>query len=350
MTRIEPTKSLVAISWLFVASLFAIALPASASPPSASVEPAAEGGSGAWTEEPDTGYPALPRWMADLPDSARLSELSIPGTHDSGAYDLVNKSLNTWARTQSMDITTQLMSGIRSLDLRLMKRWGRCYLAHGRARTHVTCKSALEQVRAFLRDYGSETVLVSLQNNTVDPLEPAEIEALLAPFGDRVWVPGSTDMTLKHTRGQMILVAVNLEPLPKLASNKSDIAISEYLWEVPQSALPALWVHKRNFIDAVQADSQHNPESIYWTTITAASWNVTPFYAATGRHRLWTTLSSDCEPEVCEFSGLNESAMRYLQGVGRRRVGVVVADFPGGGLIRAIIDANEFTAPRSPSL
>src|SRR5438874_2499396 len=52
-------------------------------------------------------------WMGALPDQLRLSELSIPGTHDSMSFhggDAV--------QTQSMPLSTQLESGIRVLDIR----------------------------------------------------------------------------------------------------------------------------------------------------------------------------------------------------------------------------------------
>jgi 1-phosphatidylinositol phosphodiesterase len=65
-----------------------------------------EASNGAWN----------PRWMSRLPDTTRLSELTLPGTHDTGAY---RTPANVAAVTQTMTLRTQLDSGIRAWDIRL---------------------------------------------------------------------------------------------------------------------------------------------------------------------------------------------------------------------------------------
>src|ERR1700722_19909498 len=56
------------------------------------------------------------RWMTALPDDIPISELSIPGTHNSAAINTTRPTL--WA-CQSHSITEQLKRGIRLLDIRL---------------------------------------------------------------------------------------------------------------------------------------------------------------------------------------------------------------------------------------
>ncbi|WII35187.1 hypothetical protein [Paenibacillus thiaminolyticus] len=58
-----------------------------------------------------------PNWMSLIRDDARLSELSIPGTHYSMAYR-TNQPATDHVYTQSMPLNTQLNSGIRYLDIR----------------------------------------------------------------------------------------------------------------------------------------------------------------------------------------------------------------------------------------
>ena len=55
-----------------------------------------------------------PDWMASLPDQLRLSELSIPATHDSGSYSAGGDIV----LTQSIDEAAQLNAGIRAFDVR----------------------------------------------------------------------------------------------------------------------------------------------------------------------------------------------------------------------------------------
>ena len=54
-----------------------------------------------------------PDWMSELPDSLRLSELSIPGTHDAMA-----RCGGGPVRCQNMRLDLQFLVGIRALDIR----------------------------------------------------------------------------------------------------------------------------------------------------------------------------------------------------------------------------------------
>jgi 1-phosphatidylinositol phosphodiesterase len=58
------------------------------------------------------GIGSNPDWMATLPDSMSLAELSIPGTHDSATYRTLESDDQT--RTQSMPIERQLPVGTRA--------------------------------------------------------------------------------------------------------------------------------------------------------------------------------------------------------------------------------------------
>lgn len=72
--------------------------------------------------------PAVPRnltgWMGDLaarnPDLL-INQITMPGSHDAGMYAAESTSLarDSWARTQSLDIYDQLVSGSRYFDLRV---------------------------------------------------------------------------------------------------------------------------------------------------------------------------------------------------------------------------------------
>src|SRR6266487_4141969 len=61
----------------------------------------------------DTVETSHPDWMRWVPDNKRLSELSLPGTHDTMA--LYGGGI---AETQSLPLRAQLDAGIRVLDIR----------------------------------------------------------------------------------------------------------------------------------------------------------------------------------------------------------------------------------------
>ena len=57
--------------------------------------------------------PDMANWMSALPDNKKITRVTIPGTHDSGAISYV-----PFVGCQMMDIRTQLNNGIRYFDLR----------------------------------------------------------------------------------------------------------------------------------------------------------------------------------------------------------------------------------------
>lgn len=50
----------------------------------------------------------------------KLSEIFIPGSHDSGTYKVFNKIASPWTKTQNKTFYEQLNGGIRYFDCRLM--------------------------------------------------------------------------------------------------------------------------------------------------------------------------------------------------------------------------------------
>ncbi|KAG4084154.1 PLC-like phosphodiesterase [Neocallimastix lanati (nom. inval.)] len=76
--------------------------------------------------------------MSCVEGNLKLNQINIPGTHDSGTYDIgkttnhkalefylsplfwgINKIQSIFAQTQNLNIEDQLLNGIRYLDVRL---------------------------------------------------------------------------------------------------------------------------------------------------------------------------------------------------------------------------------------
>ena len=70
-----------------------------------------------YSHDSDTGV-EYPDWMSNLPDDMRLSEMSIPGTHDTMAYQVhwLCQLVRLNVFTQTMNLKTQLNAGIREVD------------------------------------------------------------------------------------------------------------------------------------------------------------------------------------------------------------------------------------------
>ena len=67
-------------------------------------------------------------WMAGAADARLLSELSIPGTHDSGAQYEPYPGLS---KNQDLTIAQQLAAGVRYLDIRCRNVDDRFSIYHG---------------------------------------------------------------------------------------------------------------------------------------------------------------------------------------------------------------------------
>lgn len=61
-----------------------------------------------WSKSPEN-------WMSKLDESKHLTEINMPGSHDSGSFTLTDPVKSVWAKTQDKDYLTQMKSGVRFL-------------------------------------------------------------------------------------------------------------------------------------------------------------------------------------------------------------------------------------------
>ncbi len=99
-------------------------------------------------------------WMRDIPDDAPLTTLSLPGTHDSCSVD----GLLGLGKTQNLDLTDQLNKGIRFLDIRLAHYRDNLFVHHDVVHMGKSYADVLTICSSFLRQYPSETILMSVKN------------------------------------------------------------------------------------------------------------------------------------------------------------------------------------------
>ncbi len=159
----------------------------------------------------------LANWMADLPalSTLPLTEIPIPGTHDSGSYgitasspwaltgknqfgiltelpglleDLVVKPIVAgWAKTQSKDLYEQFTDGIRYVDLRLTNEPdGQVYLEHGLR--SVPFDEVVDDIAAFATEHPREALVIYVQgiNNFTPDTHAAVIAEMETAFGSRM--------------------------------------------------------------------------------------------------------------------------------------------------------------------
>lgn len=97
-------------------------------------------------------------WMSKLSDSLLLSEISIPGTHDTCAlYG------GGFAQCQVWSLSDQLLAGIRHIDIRC-RHIGDCFtIHHGLIYQKKSFGGVLSDVEKFLSENPSECIIMHVQ-------------------------------------------------------------------------------------------------------------------------------------------------------------------------------------------
>ena len=156
-------------------------------------------------------------WMSAVPGSTKLSNMSIPGTHDSCTQ---NVDMRYIFQCQDASIATQLKYGYRYLDMRLVleKRSGQetLVLKHNIARCKVsdspfsrtlTLADVLKDVYAFLDEHPNETVIMCMKaENSKDDV--AAVQKVLYEMIDQAperWYLKNEIPTLGAVRGRIVL-------------------------------------------------------------------------------------------------------------------------------------------------
>jgi len=111
-------------------------------------------------------------WMSYISNDRLLSDMSIPGTHDSGTALVALAEFISFgpATTQNFTIKRQLNDGIRFLDIRVKihNETSKLQLFHGNFNCHVSFDEVLDWCKTFLRDHPSEVIMMHIANEDDD--------------------------------------------------------------------------------------------------------------------------------------------------------------------------------------
>uniref|UniRef100_A0AAR5PJL2 Phosphatidylinositol-specific phospholipase C X domain-containing protein n=1 Tax=Dendroctonus ponderosae TaxID=77166 RepID=A0AAR5PJL2_DENPD len=209
----------------------------------------------------------LENWMRNLPDDLKeipINLLAIPGSHDSFTKDitasssvspdgeeilkkleflkLVKQVMANWSITQSLNVTGQLLAGIRFFDLRICRNYNdeMLYFCHGLYSTKIT--DVINELATFLDNHPEEVVILDCQHfyNFTTTTHSEVVEYLTAIFGDKL-IPYQSNMfslTLEN------LVAASKQVLVVYRDSTTQSANTDYLW--PSSSFPTPWYDTTN--------------------------------------------------------------------------------------------------------
>lgn len=139
-------------------------------------------------------------WMKELDGNTLLSDITIPGTHDTMAlYG------GPAAECQAWNLEDQLKAGIRYLDLRVYAFENTLYLMHGIVYQHSTFTRALDTLKAFLSEFPSETVFARVKPDLFDKSKVQELFEKLIEGDSSVWVQSAIPR-LDEVRGKIVFI------------------------------------------------------------------------------------------------------------------------------------------------
>ncbi|MEU5434295.1 phosphatidylinositol-specific phospholipase C [Streptomyces sp. NPDC020719] len=259
-------------------------------------------------------------WMAGIAGSTPLRQLTIPGTHDSGA-----RFGGLWVKCQNAVIADQLGAGIRFLDVRCRVTGDSFAIHHAAFYQNLMFGDVLIACRDFLAAHPTETVLMRVKQE-YSTQSDAEFRRIFDIYLDRKgWRPlfrlDAALPTLGEARGKVVLLADN-GGLPGVRyGDPALFDIQDDCNAEPFGKYPKIEGQFRKAAD--------QPGKLYVNYVSTAA----------GLPPEWN--ADRLDPQVRDF--LNGSALGGVSGLG-----IVPMDFPEAtsGLIGAVLRHNPGAAAR----
>ncbi len=151
-------------------------------------------------------------WMKNIPDDFLLSEINLPGSHDSCTKKV---KFSYFSKCQDLSVFEQLNIGIRFLDIRLEKTGNKLKTVHSFADCYKSPKGkenllldhVLNDCKTFLKANPSETVIISIKrDNGASSEETFDVFYENYLKNDPDWYKENRIPTLCEVRGKMVLI------------------------------------------------------------------------------------------------------------------------------------------------
>ena len=285
-------------------------------------------------------------WMSSINDETWISEMSIPGTHDTmtASDPKDNWCMSTFIKrccvTQSMTLKEQLDAGIRFIDIRLKHHDNTFTAHHAQFNLGVNLRDILGTLAYFLRQNPTETVIMSYQEE--DDAENNNGVSFATDFQNHLKMVENNMLYSKHNmprlgeaRGKIVLLDWHHNGHIGLAKNNRYV---ENTWSGVVYWCWSGWCIKGEYYDKLKANILNSQQ-----TAIRSYFHVTWFSA------------NDCLKTAGNYGGrkiakyVNPTMHAHLnKGKGRLAprttpngdFGVIAMDYPSEGLIKTIIENN----------
>ncbi len=249
-------------------------------------------------------------WISKLPDNLKLSQLTIPGTHNSCSFQGT-----PFAITQSYSLELQLKAGLRYFDLRLRPINNKLKLQHGIIEQKMEFSDCLKIFKNFLIENNKEFLIMHIQHEYEDsnskPIQEL-FPIYIKDYKDMIIEYTGENFLIKEMRGKIIYIDV---------FNRS-------VRGIPNSCIQNKWVV--NFITEVNKKKK---------VIKKHFNRCINFYDDNKIYINFLSASSDyllCTPaQIAKVT--NKIPFKY-----KGKLGIVLCDFPGEKLIEYLINMNMY--------
>ncbi|MFV8470717.1 hypothetical protein ACNQ1N_00620 [Mycoplasma sp. HF11B] len=292
-------------------------------------------------------------WMKDVNEMKTIFQMSLPGTHDSGAWQGVGPAWGVgwrFGRTQSMNYMQQMYAGIRAFDVRCDAYLN---IRHGVTYLTTTFADLLNNIVSFLDENPSEFVFLRVkdepdainvdsawnQNNVAKEYlkllsEPRIYNKLFNPTGKEYDQLTTDDFRLKNLRGKIVIANFwHHKVLGKMIDIQKDYKANAWsggfnYWEAIQRD-----TMQDNFNDTVE---QKYTDAINFMPIANANsydsrMLYLNFFSVAGGYPY--NSSQTLNPKFNKYLSDNEQFTK---------LGIVYMDYPGPSIIQNIYKRNYY--------
>ena len=264
-------------------------------------------------------------WMSKVDDNKKIVELSIPGTHDSGATHSI---FDVAGKCQDLSIKQQLKIGVRFFDIRLQQVNDSLNVVHSFVDQNLSFEKVLKDMDGFIKENNSEFLIVSIKEDADSKNSNKSFDKLVLEYLNRydktICLDNNLPETIKEARGKIYI----------LSRFSSEIGIQAYMgWQDSTTftidnlyvqdnyCIDDIYIKKEDILNTLNYSKTNQDKLVLNFTSCYLDYGFPPTYAAPP--------AKDINPWLIKTINENDDS-----------VGIIVADFISKEMASAIYKRN----------
>lgn len=272
-------------------------------------------------------------WMSQIDGSAYISEISIPGTHDSAA---LYEPLTGTSKCQDYTVRDQLDMGVRFLDIRICMLLNKATISHGVILQGQDFAEIVDACLSFLEENPTETIVFSVMGSESILSEKTVTQVMNETIAQNSesWYTENRIPTLDEVRGKIVLFNRYDDYYGKGLNAAHD-------W-IDNSSFG---IYNNSFFTCVQdhynLGDKANIEQKWNEAKTLFNECVNERDASYLYLNFMSGHTGSVLPNVIEVASvMNEKLINFIDETGRGHYGIVIFDFVNPQLCEKIIQTN----------